>query len=106
MKGKKKSTPVNGLYLGSAILAAIKRCDLICNPAIVRRPRFTIHVRRLSEGPTRSWLVSCVNSDAQLSREPASSDQVAKIHERNGTEKRSSTKRSASRLRVSITKTK
>src|SRR5271163_2759988 len=106
MKGKKKSTQVNGLYLGQAIAAAIKRCELVCNPAIVTRPRFTIHVRRLSEGPTQSWLVSCVKSDAQLSGEPASGGHVATIHERNGIEKRSSTRRSASRLRVSKTKTK
>src|SRR5271156_5893278 len=106
MKGKKKSTPVNGLYLGSAIVAAIRRCELVCNPAVVTRPRFTIHVRRLNEGPTRSWLVSCVNSGTQLSREPASGGHVATIHERNGVEKRSSTVRSASRLRVSKTKTK
>jgi hypothetical protein len=94
MTGSKRSRyKTNRLYLGSAIAAAIKRCEQVCNPAIVRRPRFTIHVRRLSEGPTRSWLVSCVNSDAQLSREPASGDQAAAIHERNGVEKRSSTKR-------------
>src|SRR5271155_2817039 len=104
MKGKKKrSTALNRLYLGSAIAAAIKRCELVCNPAIVTRPRFTIHVRRLSEGPTRSWLVSCVNSDAlahgrekgnyddRLPGEPASSHHVAKIDERNGVEKLSST---------------
>src|SRR5271156_3400073 len=104
MKGKKKSTPVNGLHLGQAIVKAIKRCELVCNPAIVTRPRFTVHVRRLSEGPTRSWLVSCVNSGAHLSGESASGGHVATIHERNGVEKRSSTRRSASRFRVSKTK--
>jgi hypothetical protein len=107
LKGNEKG-PHNAkkLFLGSAIAAAIKRCELVCNPAVVIRPRFTIHARRLSEGPTRSWLVSCVNSGAQLSGEPASSDYVATIHERNRAEKRSSTRRSASRRRVSTTKTK
>jgi hypothetical protein len=65
MKDKKRGRyNTNRLYLASAVIAAIKRCEMVCNPAIVRRPRFTIHVRRLSEGPTRSWLVSCVNSEA------------------------------------------
>jgi hypothetical protein len=118
MKGKnKRSIALNRLRLGKAIVAAIKRCELVCNPAIVRRPIFAIHVRRLSDGPTRSWLVSCVNSDArtggkekgsyddQLSGERASSDCIAKIHERNGVEERSSTRRSASQLQVSKTKT-
>jgi hypothetical protein len=118
MKGKKRG-PCKGkkLFLGSAIVAAIKRCELVCNPAVVRRPKFTIHVRRLSEGQTRSWLVSCVNSealadgkengnyDAQASGESTSSDHVATIHERNGVDERSSTRRSASQLRVLKTKT-
>jgi len=107
MKGNEKG-PHNAkkLFLGSAIAAAIKRCELFCNPAVVTRPTFTIHVRRLSEGPTESWLVSCVNSGTQLFGEPASGDHVAKIHERNGVERRFSTRRSASQLRVSATKTK
>jgi hypothetical protein len=107
MKGKKKrSTAQNGLRMGKAIVAAIKRCELVCNPAVVIRPTFTIHVRRLSEGPTRSWLVSCVNSGAQLFGEPPSIDHVATIHEQNGVEKRSSTRGSASQLQISATKTK
>lgn len=64
MKGKNRGPcSTNRLYLGSAILAAIKRCELVCNPAILVRPKFTIHVRRMSEGPTRSWLVSCTSNE-------------------------------------------
>jgi hypothetical protein len=119
MKDKKRGRHnMNRLVLGSAIAAAIKRCEFICNPAIVRRPRFTIHVRRLSEGPTRSWLVSCSsdepfadgkengNCDDRLSGERASSECIAKIHERHGVEERSSTKGSASQHQVLETKTK
>jgi hypothetical protein len=107
MKGKNKgATAVNRLRLGKAIVAAIKRCELVCNPAVVIRPTFTIHVRRLSEGPTQSWLVSCVNSGTQLPREPASSDHVATIREQNGVEKRSSTRGSDSQVQISATKTK
>jgi hypothetical protein len=63
---EKKMGPYNTnmIFLGSAIVAAIKRCELVCNPAIVSRSKFTIHVRRLSEGPPRSWLVSYSNNKA------------------------------------------
>jgi len=63
MKEKKKG-PYNTswLYLRSAILDAIIRCELVCNPAIVTRPKFTIHVRRLTEGPTHSWVVTYSNN--------------------------------------------
>jgi hypothetical protein len=65
MKEKKRG-PYNTiwLFLGSAIVAAIKRCEVVCNPAIVRRPKFTIHVLRLTEGPTHSWVVTCSNREA------------------------------------------
>jgi hypothetical protein len=107
MKGKNKgATAVNRLRLGKAIVAAIKRCELVCNPAVVIRPTFTIHIRRLSEGPTQSWLVSCVNSGSQLSEEAASGDHVTTIHEPNGVVRQSPTRRSVSQLQVSKTKTK
>src|SRR5580658_3248156 len=106
MKGKNKATTaVNRLRLGKAILAAIKRSELTCNPAVVIRPTFTIHVHRMSEGPTQSWLVSCVNSGTQLFGERASSECIAKIHERHGVEERSSTRGSASQHQVLETKT-
>jgi hypothetical protein len=97
--------------VGNAIVKAIKRCELVCNPAIVTRPRFTIHVRRLSEGPTRSWLVSCTNNEAladekakssedPIPNERTSTDYDEKIHERNGAEGRASTANSISILRI------
>jgi hypothetical protein len=59
MKGKKKkSISVKRLHLGKAIVAAIQRSELVCNPAIVSRPLFSIHVRKLAAGLTHSWIVS------------------------------------------------
>jgi hypothetical protein len=118
MKEKKRGHyNKNKLFPGSAIVAAIKRCELICNPAIVSRPRFTIHVRRMREGPTRSWLVSCSDNGAlagekgkgnedRNSSEQECNGRVETIHDRNTPEERSSTAKSVSRLQVSATKTK
>jgi len=65
MKQKKKGLyNTSWLYLRSAILDAIKRCELVCNPAIVTRPKFTVHVRKLTEGRTHSWVVTYSNNDA------------------------------------------
>ena len=65
MKAKKRG-PYNTkkLFLGSAIIAAIKRCELVCSPAIVTRALFSIHVRKLAGGLTHSWVVSLSVNEA------------------------------------------
>jgi hypothetical protein len=76
MKGKKRGPyNTNTLFLSSAIAAAIKRCELVCNPAIVRRSRFTIHARRVGEGLARSWVVS------YTSNEPPAEGNVTKLRD-------------------------
>jgi hypothetical protein len=70
MKGKKKkSISVKRLRMANAIVKAIQRCELVCNPAIVSRPLFSIHVRKLAAGLTHSWIVSLsVNEALQLGK--------------------------------------
>jgi hypothetical protein len=75
-------------------------------------------VRRLSEGPTRSWLVSCINKDAladgkqnasyddQPSGERASNDHVATIRDRNAPDEQSSAAKLVSWPHALTTKTK
>jgi hypothetical protein len=65
MKGKKKKAiSVKRLRLALAIIAAIKRCELVCNPAVVTRGHFSIHVRKLADGLTHSWVVSLSVNEA------------------------------------------
>ena len=67
MKGKKKkSTPVNRLRLGKAIVKAIQRCETVCNPAVVSKPLFSVHVRKVADGLTQSWVVSLSVNEALL----------------------------------------
>ncbi len=44
-----------------AILRAIARCDLRCNPAVVETPKFTVHVRKLHEDPaTHTFVINII----------------------------------------------
>lgn len=65
MKEKKRGAyNAKKLFLASAIVAAIKRCELVCNPAVVTRAFFSIHVRKLADGLTQSWVVSLSVNEA------------------------------------------
>lgn len=65
MKERKRGPyNTNRLFLGSAIVAAIKRCELVCNPAVVSRALFSVHVRKLNDGLTQSWMVSLSVNEA------------------------------------------
>jgi len=41
----------------AAILEAIQRCERLCNPAVVEKRWFSIHVRQLPAGEGKGWVV-------------------------------------------------
>ena len=47
-----------------AILAAIQRCERLCNPAVVEKRWFSIHVRQLPAGEGRGWVVRIIDKEA------------------------------------------
>jgi hypothetical protein len=55
MKDKKLSIP------RSAILKGITRCESLCNPAVIEKPLFSIHVRQLPAGEGKGWVVRVID---------------------------------------------
>jgi hypothetical protein len=48
----------------AAILEAIQRCERLCNPAVVEKRSFTIHVRQLPASEGKGWVVRIIDKEA------------------------------------------
>jgi hypothetical protein len=47
----------------AAILEAIRRCESVCNPALIEKRLFSIHVRKLPASEGRGWVVRVIDKD-------------------------------------------
>jgi hypothetical protein len=43
------------------IIEAIQRCELVCNPAVLDRRKFSVHVRKVPSTSGTIWIVRCVD---------------------------------------------
>jgi len=43
------------------ILEAIQRCESVCNPAVLERRKFSVHVRKASSTSGKIWIVTYVD---------------------------------------------
>ena len=47
----------------AAILEAITRCESVCNPALIEKRLFSIHVRRLAASEGKGWVVRVIDKE-------------------------------------------
>jgi hypothetical protein len=47
-----------------AILEAITRCETVCNPAVIEKRRFSIHVRQLPVAEGKGWVVRVIDKES------------------------------------------
>jgi hypothetical protein len=45
----------------AAILKAITRCESVCNPAVIEKRLFSIHVRQLPGAEGKGWVVRVID---------------------------------------------
>jgi hypothetical protein len=55
----------------TAIIEALIRCESVCNPAVIEKRLFSIHVRRLLAGEGKGWIVRLIDK-SQMDREKPS----------------------------------
>jgi hypothetical protein len=55
----------------TAIIEAMIRCESVCNPAVVEKRLYSIHVRRLLAGEGKEWIVRLIDK-SQVDREKPS----------------------------------
>jgi hypothetical protein len=48
----------------AAILEAIIRCESVCNPAVIEKRSFSIHVRQLPAGEGKGWVVRIIDKES------------------------------------------
>ncbi len=48
----------------AAIIEAIVRCDSVCNPAVIEKRLFSIHVRQLPASEGKGWVVRIIDKEA------------------------------------------
>ena len=48
----------------AAIFAAIMRCESVCNPAVIEKRLFSIHVRQLPAIEGRGWVVRIIDKES------------------------------------------
>jgi hypothetical protein len=48
----------------AAILEAITRCETVCNPALIEKRRFSVHVRRLAASEGKGWVVRVIDKES------------------------------------------
>jgi hypothetical protein len=48
----------------AAILEAITRCESVCNPALIDKRRFSVHVRRLAASEGKGWVVRVIDKES------------------------------------------
>jgi hypothetical protein len=61
----------------AAILEAITRCESVCNPALIEKRLFSIHVRRLPASEGRGWVVRVIDKES-ISKDSLASLQAIK----------------------------
>ena len=47
----------------AAILEAITRCESVCNPALIEKRLFSIHVRKLPKSEGKGWVVRVIDKE-------------------------------------------
>ena len=47
----------------AAILEAITRCESVCNPALIEKRLFSIHVRQLPASEGKGWVVKVIDKE-------------------------------------------
>jgi len=47
-----------------AILEAITRCESVCNPALIEKRRFSVHVQRLAASEGKGWVVRVIDKES------------------------------------------
>jgi hypothetical protein len=47
----------------AAILEAITRCERVCNPALIEKRLFSIHVRKLPASEGKGWVVRVIDKE-------------------------------------------
>ena len=50
----------------TAILAAILRCELVGNPAVIERDSYAIHVRKLPPADGKGWIVRVIDKSSVI----------------------------------------
>jgi len=48
----------------AAILRAIMRCESLCNPAVIEKRLFSIHVRQLPASQGKGWVVRIIDKES------------------------------------------
>ena len=48
----------------AAILEAIQRCERLCNPAVVEKRWFSVHVRQLPASEGKGWVVRIIDKES------------------------------------------
>jgi hypothetical protein len=48
----------------AAILEAITRCESVCNPALIEKRLFSVHVRKLPASGGKGWVVRVINKES------------------------------------------
>jgi hypothetical protein len=48
----------------AAILEAITRCESVCNPALIEKRLFSIHVRKLPTSEGKGWVVRIIDKES------------------------------------------
>jgi hypothetical protein len=48
----------------AAILEAIARCESVCNPALIEKRLFSVHVRKLPVSEGRGWVVRVIDKES------------------------------------------
>jgi hypothetical protein len=51
----------------AAILEAVTRCESVCNPALIDKRRFSVHVRKLPASEGRGWVVRVIDTRGKIS---------------------------------------
>jgi len=52
----------------ATIFAAILRCEIVCNPAVIERDSYAIHVRKLPPADGRGWIVRVIDKSSVIER--------------------------------------
>jgi hypothetical protein len=48
----------------AAIFKAILRCERVCNPAVIEKRMFSIHVRQLPASEGKGWVVRIIDKES------------------------------------------
>lgn len=48
----------------AAIFEAIMRCETVCNPAVIEKRLFSIHVRQLPPSDGKGWVIEIIDKES------------------------------------------